>query len=74
MNEVRQNHLSHMVTTYLLLSFDRFPKLLCTDPVDEKEPVEDSIVTSSDNGRAQFPDVTVDTFAIRQASSLAASA
>lgn len=45
----------------------------CIDDNENKQLVNDSMLTVTDNGRAQFVGIDIDTFAIRPASSSSAS-
>ncbi len=54
-------------------NFNIFNALSCTDTSETKESIDDSMLAASDNGRAQFVSINIDTFAIRLARSSAIS-
>jgi len=54
-------------------NFNILIALSCTDTNETKESIDDSMLAASDNGRAQFVSINIDTFAIRLARSSATS-
>lgn len=65
--------MNSLVISARSLRFEHCRERVCSDLADEEQPVDDCVVTTADGGRAQFAGITVDTFAIRHASSLIAS-